>query len=111
MLVDAVVQNHAEGAWNFGPDENQAKTVSNVADIAGAAWGVEKSWEQDLGNHPHEASMLMLNSKKARTQLGWLDKLSFEESVEWTIKWHKNVHKGARPVDEMLRNIEEFELR
>lgn len=111
MLADAVVQNQAEGAWNFGPDENQAKTVSNVADIAGAAWGVETSWEQDLGNHPHEASMLMLNSKKARTQLSWLDKLSFEESVEWTINWYKNVHKGARPLDEMLRNIEEFESR
>jgi CDP-glucose 4,6-dehydratase len=111
MLVDAVIQNQAEGAWNFGPDENQAKTVSNVADIAGAAWGVEKNWEQDLGNHPHEASKLMLNSEKARTQLGWLDKLSFEESVEWTINWYRNVHKGARPLDEMLRNIQEFELR
>jgi len=111
MLVDAVIQNQFEGAWNFGPDENQSKTVANVADIAGAAWGAEKSWEQDLGNHPHEASMLMLNSKKARTRLSWLDKLSFEESVEWTINWYKNVHNGADPLAEMKKNINVFESR
>jgi CDP-glucose 4,6-dehydratase len=110
-LVDAVTQNQAGGAWNFGPDETQSKTVSNVADIAGAVWGVKMGWEQEFGNHPHEASMLMLNSSKARTELNWSDKLNFEESVEWTINWYKNVHNGAEPLAEMKKNINEFESR
>jgi dTDP-D-glucose 4,6-dehydratase len=55
--------------------------------------------------------MLMLNSKKARTRLSWLDKLSFEESVEWTINWYKNVHNGADPLAEMKKNINVFESR
>jgi CDP-glucose 4,6-dehydratase len=111
MLVDALIQNKADGAWNFGPDENQSKTVADVANIAGAVWGVEKSWESDVGNHPHEASMLMLNSNKARTHLGWSDKLSFEESVTWTINWYKNVHNGGEPLGEMMENIKNFESR
>jgi CDP-glucose 4,6-dehydratase len=111
MLVDALIQRNADGAWNFGPDENQLKTVADVANIAGAIWGAEKSWESDLGDHPHEASMLMLNSNKARSELGWSDKLNFEESIEWTIKWYKNVYNGGEPYAEMMENIENFESR
>lgn len=111
MLVDAVIQKNANGVWNFGPDENQSKTVADVADIAGGVWGVEKSWENDLGNHPHEASLLMLNSDKARTELGWSDKLSFEESIKWTVDWYKNVHNGNDPLEETLKNIKTFQTR
>jgi CDP-glucose 4,6-dehydratase len=111
MLVDALIQNNADGAWNFGPDENQSKTVADVANVAGAVWGAEKSWESDLGNHPHEASMLMLNSSKARTELGWSEKLTFEESVQWTTDWYKNVNAGHDPLEETLKNIREFESK
>ena len=111
MLVDAVIQDKTAGAWNFGPDENQSKTVADVANIAGGVWGVEKNWENDLGNHPHEASMLMLNSNKARAELGWSDKLTFEESVKWTINWYKNVNAGSDPLEETLKNIREFESK
>ena len=111
MLVDALIQNKADGAWNFGPDDNQSKTVADVANVVGAIWGVEKRWESDLGNHPHEASMLMLNSNKARTELGWSDKLTFEESVEWTTNWYKNVNAGSDPLEETLKNIREFESK
>ena len=82
-----------------------------MANIAGAVWGAGKSWESDLGIHPHEASMLMLDSKKARSELGWSDKLSFEESVEWTINWYKCVQNGIEPLAEMKKNIDEFESR
>jgi CDP-glucose 4,6-dehydratase len=110
-LVDAVIENKADGAWNFGPDENQSKTVADVANIAAKVWGVEKSWENDSGNHPHEASMLILNSNKARTNLGWSDKLSFEETIEWTTNWYKNVNSGKDPLEETLKNIRDFESR
>jgi CDP-glucose 4,6-dehydratase len=111
VLVDAVIEKKVDGAWNFGPDENHSKTVADVANIAAAVWGVEKSWENDLGQHPHEASMLVLNSNKARTELGWSNKLSFEETVEWTTNWYKNVDSGMDPLEETLKNIRNFESR
>jgi dTDP-D-glucose 4,6-dehydratase len=55
--------------------------------------------------------MLMLNSNKARNHLGWSDKLSFEESVKWTINWYKNVSAGSDPLEETLKNIREFESK
>lgn len=111
VLVDALINFKVNGEWNFGPDENQSKTVADVANIAGYVWGAEKSWERDLGNHPQEASLLKLNSNKARTQLDWSEKLNFEEAVEWTINWYKNVHLGSHPLDEMLKNIKDFYSR
>jgi CDP-glucose 4,6-dehydratase len=79
--------------------------------MAGEIWGVERSWQNDFGKHPHEASMLMLDSSRARTELGWSDKLNFEESVEWTMNWYKNVSNGSYPLAEMLKDIEAFESR
>jgi CDP-glucose 4,6-dehydratase len=111
MLVGKLIEGEAIGPWNFGPDEIQFKTVSDVADIAGSIWGVEKSWEIHVGNHPHEASLLMLNSNKARTELGWSDKLNFQESVEWTTHWYKNVTIGSNPLEETLKNIRDFESK
>jgi CDP-glucose 4,6-dehydratase len=111
VLVDAVIQNNECGEWNFGPNENQSKSVADVANIAGAVWGVEKNWENDARQHPHEAPMLILNSNKARAELGWADKLSFEQSVEWTINWYKNVNAGNDPLEETLKNIREFESK
>lgn len=108
-LVDALILDKGNGAWNFGPDENQSKTVADVADIAGAVWGVENSWEKDSGKHPHEASLLTLDNNKAKTKLNWTNKLSFEDSVKLTINWYKNVHNGQDALKETLKNIKFFE--
>jgi CDP-glucose 4,6-dehydratase len=111
MAIDKLIEYDKSDIWNFGPNENQSKTVADVANIAGVLWGVEKAWENDLESHPREASRLMLNSNKAREKLGWSDKLSFKESIEWTIDWYKNVNNGNDPFEETLKNIKEFEAR
>jgi CDP-glucose 4,6-dehydratase len=57
-------------AWNFGPEETDAKPVQ---------WIVEKlcsqiphaSWQCDASLQPHEASMLKLDSSKAKALLAW----------------------------------------
>jgi len=110
-LVDSLISGNGEGVWNFGPNEKQVRTVGDVSNIAAAAWGLQNKWEKDSSEHPYEASLLMLNSDKARIELGWYDKLNFEESVRWTINWYKNVHSGNDPLKETLKNIREFELK
>ena len=111
LLVDKILETKVNGAWNFGPTDLQSKSVSDVAEIAGDVWGVATKWEQDFSPHPQEASQLLLNSNKARKELGWSDKLNFEESIRWTIDWYKNVYDGLDPVKEILKNIWEFESR
>ncbi len=111
VLIEGLLEGNGRGAWNFGPDEEQIRTVADVAEIAGSVWGVKEKWKHDSVKHPHEASLLLLNSNKAKTELGWKDKLGFEESVNWTMEWYKNVHEGKNPLEETLRNIRDFESR
>ena len=109
ILVDKLLTGNGEGAWNFGPAENEIHTVAEVSNLVGEIWGVEKSWVKDNGDHPHEAGLLNLNSSKARSQLHWKDKLGFEESVRWTTDWYKDVYSGLSPMEATKRNIENFE--
>jgi CDP-glucose 4,6-dehydratase len=111
VLVGALIEGKGKGEWNFGPDEKQIRTVADVAEIAGSVWNVREKWKQDSVRHPHEANLLLLNSDKARMELGWKDKLNFEEGVDWTMKWYKNVNEGKDPLEETLRNIRDFESR
>jgi CDP-glucose 4,6-dehydratase len=111
ILVDAIIDGKGVGAWNFGPLDTQIRTVADVCVLACNAWGIKENWKIDATEFPQEASLLLLNSTRARTELGWKDKLNFEESVNWTMNWYKNVHNGKDPLEETLRNIREFELK
>jgi CDP-glucose 4,6-dehydratase len=109
VVVDALLDGNGSGAWNIGPDEAQVRSVADVTNIAGDIWERSIKWEQDSGFHPHEANLLLLNAEKARTKLGWQDKLSFEESIGWTINWYKNIHSGSEALKETRANIRAFE--
>ena len=109
MLVSSLLEGKATGVWNFGPDDKQIKSVADVSEIAGSTWGADQNWELDSSGNFHEASLLLLNSHKARTSLNWQDKLDFEESVGLTINWYKNVNAGESALEETLKNIRAFE--
>jgi CDP-glucose 4,6-dehydratase len=108
-LVDHLLDTHSAGdAWNFGPDPGSFRTVAQAATVAAESWGAGASWEVVADNGPHEASMLTLDSTKARDQLGWSDRLSFEEAIEWTIRWSKEVEAGRDPWEVTQEQIAAF---
>ena len=113
MLADSIMatldQGADAGAWNFGPDPDAFRTVGEAADLAASVWGPGASWELDKGSHPHEAHMLTLDATKAKSELGWRDRLSFEDAVRWTVDWHKRVEAGESALDVTLSQIEAFE--
>jgi CDP-glucose 4,6-dehydratase len=108
-LIEVMTQDKKEGIWNFGPDENQIRTVGDVASLGSRIWGLNPYWDLDKGQHPHEESILTLNSSKAFSELGWGNKLKFEESVFWTFEWYKNVRDGSDPLKETMNQIKKFE--
>ena len=109
LLIDQMINHTVTGIWNFGPADSKSKTVAEVAERSGAIWGTDAPWKQTPGNHPKESVNLMLDSSKARERLGWVDKLSFEESLDWTINWYRNVNQGKNPREETDENILKFE--
>jgi CDP-glucose 4,6-dehydratase len=90
LLAEKLVTdgNRFAGAWNFGPQKNDIKPVSWIVDYL-----IRKipnaQYEIDNSTHPHEASLLLLDSSKAKSKLGWSQKLSLEVALDKTIEWHQ----------------------
>lgn len=94
-IVSALLRGEGRGAWNIGPDASGLHTVAEVASAAAEMWGSGASWLEERGGHPHEAELLVLDSSKARTTLGWRNGLPFPESLAWTIEWQQSVADGT----------------
>ena len=93
-LINKMLTDGISGEWNFGPDLEEKYSVSNLVEAFANSWLLEdhkKSWILDNTNQPHEAGYLLLNSEKARESLGWNDKLTFQEKVDWTSIWYQNI--------------------
>lgn len=77
-------------AWNFGPDMTGEATVGDVAGIAARHWGDGARVDGEvLGENPHEAGLLRLDSTLSRTELSWKPRWSLEKAVAETIAWHR----------------------
>ena len=79
--------NFAE-AWNFGPEELGAKTVSWVLERFSKKF-LNARWEIDDKSQYHEANLLKLDISKAKSKLGWSPRWSVESAIDNTIKWHQ----------------------
>lgn len=112
-LVTALLQDvpQAGGAWNFGPAPMDVRTVGEVADLTCTMWGPSASWVHMQDSGPPESASLALNSARARQELGWKSTLSLEESVAWTVHWHKRVLNGESPKSVTQQQILQFRER
>lgn len=95
-------------AWNFGPDEADAKPVAWIVDylcgrIPGAAWRLDASVQ------PHEAYTLRLDSSKARARLDWRAHWDLRTALDMTLGWHQAWQHGLAMADVTLRQIRDYE--
>jgi CDP-glucose 4,6-dehydratase len=97
------------GAWNFGPDESETVSVSEVLVRLRKLWGADLSWKIDDGPHPHEAKYLRLDCTKARTELGWKPQLNLDSALLATAKWYKayQLHQDVRSL--VLEQIRSYQ--
>lgn len=101
-------QNFA-GAWNFGPVDNDNRTVRWVADRMVELWGDGARWQTDSAVHPPEATFLHLDCSKARWRLGWEPALPLDEALEWLVAWYRADSGKTRELT--LAQIAEYEAR
>ncbi len=111
-LTDALLAGTASGGeWNFGPGPESFVSVADVADLVQSLFAADAGWAQDEGDHPHEAGLLALDAAKAERDLAWHNRLSFHESVEWTVAWERETRAGDDPRARTAEQIADFERR
>ncbi len=99
---------YAEG-WNFGPKDEDCKSVSWILDKMVAKWGQGASWELDKNNNPHEAGYLKLDCSKAAMQLHWHPKWNLENTLESIINWHQHYLSGKNIQEQCLLEIAKYQ--
>lgn len=86
--------------WNFGPRDEDNRTVQEVVNLLISGWGETARWEKEGSDQPHEANLLKLDCSKARTQLGWTPKWNLETAVQKIVHWQK-AYQGKENMQEI----------
>lgn len=86
----------AASAWNFGPGPEANQTVASVLDRMSLYWPA-LAWQRAVGEQPHEARLLYLDSAKARTELGWRTVWSLDETLAATAEWYQEHEANGLP--------------
>ncbi|HEX7582384.1 MAG TPA: CDP-glucose 4,6-dehydratase [Gaiellaceae bacterium] len=96
------------GAWNFGPDADDAVAVSALAARLSELWGSEIELLSPDGAQPHEAEMLRLDSSRARSALGWRPQWDLDRALTSIVDWYRALAAGGSIRDATLAQIHDY---
>jgi CDP-glucose 4,6-dehydratase len=111
VLAQALHNNgpQFDGAWNFGPSDEDTTVVRDVIELLVAKWGPDASWTQDSAEQPHEAHTLRLNCQKARESLGWIPRWNIEKAIQNTADWYRIYFKNENMKLLSLQQINQYQ--
>jgi CDP-glucose 4,6-dehydratase len=96
------------GAWNFGPDDNDARTVEWIVQKMCVFWGNDAAYEITNSPQPHESTYLKLDYSKAKAMLNWHPLWNLEKTlnsiIDFTKAWQNN--ENLRQV--CIQQIEDY---
>ena len=92
--------------WNFGPESYEnTLTVKELVTKIIREWDSKNTYKIDEKDPKlYESDILLLDSSKAKNELGWKNVLKIDEVISETISWYK-AHKNGR------ENMKEFSLK
>ncbi|MCD6298466.1 MAG: CDP-glucose 4,6-dehydratase [Deltaproteobacteria bacterium] len=98
------------GAWNFGPADEDAKSVRWIVETLCSKWNINhrNSYKIDEGRRWHEANSLKLDCSKAKSGLGWHPKWNLETAIDKLIEWTKAYHGNCDVRELCLLQIEDY---
>jgi len=112
VLAEQLFDNGEEfsGAWNFGPKDENCKSVSWILDKIVTNLGNGASWQLDKNNNPHEAEFLKLDYSKAASKLKWLPKWNLEHTINLITNWHQDWLEGKAIKENCLKEIKSYSV-
>jgi CDP-glucose 4,6-dehydratase len=96
LLLALKLQENPEkynGAWNFGPINEDNESVKGIIDKINKA-GLKLSLSINRNKKFKEAKFLSLDINKAINNLNWEPKWDTEKSIKKTINWYQKFYNG-----------------
>lgn len=111
MLAERLSSQPIEFAtgWNFGPAEDDSRSVGWMAERLVQLWGPTARWQAEPSAGPHEARLLTLSSAQARACLSWLPTWNAEQAITHTVTWYRNFYEDSDIVSLTQMQIDEHE--
>ena len=94
--------------WNFGPRDEDNRSVQEVIELLLSNWGDAARWERESLEQPHEANLLKLDCSKAHMQLGWMPKWDLEAATKKIVQWQKAYRAKENMKEVSLYQINEY---
>lgn len=107
QAADLLIPNPFARPFNFGPSLEANRSVQELIDTLLKHW-LGRWQAQGDGVAPHEAGLLHLVSDQARRLLGWHSRWNFEVTVERTVYWYYQVHKGTTALQCCLNDLQGY---
>lgn len=111
LLAEKLYSKGADGwadAWNFGPLDDDVRSVRWIVEYMINMWGSNNSWLQDQGEQPHEASYLKLDISKAKSILGWHPSWRLDTALKNVVTWHKHWSEGGNVQSMCINQINAY---
>jgi CDP-glucose 4,6-dehydratase len=102
-----VGQEYAE-AWNFGPEDSDARTVEWISESLCKTLGHGAKCIHPSEPQPHESSFLKLDISKAKKRLQWSPKWSLDTALSRIANWHECWLSGGDMREVCLEQISEY---
>ena len=99
---------YADG-WNFGPKDDDVKSVKWIVENMCNKWDPGSKWTIDNTAQQHEARLLKLDISKARQGLGWSPRWSLSTAPDKIIEWHRGYESKYDMRQLTLKQIFEYE--
>lgn len=109
MLAQAMYLEGPEfgEAWNFGPNDDDTRTVGWLAHRMGSRWDQEVV--HDTGHDSlHEANHLKLDCSKAKSRLGWRPRWNIERALDETLSWYEYYRASEDMRSITLHQIQDY---
>ena len=98
----------AEG-WNFGPKDEDCKSVGWILEKMTQKWGKGAHWKLDGKNNPHEAGFLKLDCSKAAQKLHWLPQWDLDSTLDLIVNWHQSWLSEKNMKQQCLQEINNYQ--
>lgn len=110
ILAQALYEQGSDfdSGWNFGPRDEDNRSVQEVIDLLISCWGEMTSWEKEGFEHPHEANLLKLDCSKVRAKLGWDSKWNLEVAIQKIVEWQKAFIEKENMQEVSLAQINQY---
>ena len=96
-------------AWNFGPRDEDVRTVAHVLDYFVSRWPAKASWRPNSDKELHEARLLKLDTSKAESKLKWRPIWDLDITLKSIIDWHQSWVSGTDMREVTLNQINDYE--